>query len=69
MENQLINQSLILIDIMTTLKQILQQIKNNNINEEFYNNLYQVIDKTTDATLLFLMEMRATVLNANTTDR
>ena len=39
---------------MITLKQILRQIKDEDIDEEFYNNLFKIIDKTADVVMLHL---------------
>lgn len=62
MENELIKQSLTLIDIMTTLKQILEKIKNgDDTDEDFYNELFQIIDRTANATILFLTEIQANI--------
>ena len=58
MENELIKQSLILQNIMTILKQILEEMKNGDLDEDFYNNLFQVIDRTANATILFLQEIQ-----------
>ena len=33
---------------MTVLIEILHKIKNENINDEFFNRLFNVIDKTAD---------------------
>ena len=58
-------QSLTLMKIMTTLKQILDEIKNTNtdISEDIINNLYQVIDRTADTIILFLTEIQKILLN------
>ena len=58
MENELIKQSLILQNIMTILKQILEEMKDGDLNEDFYNNLFQVIDQTANATILFLQKIQ-----------
>ena len=65
MEEELIKQSLVLAKIMTTLRQILDEIKNVNtdIGEDIINNLYQVIDKTADTVILFLTEIQKIMLN------
>ena len=54
MQNQLFEQSILLQEIMITLKQILRQIKDEDIDEEFYNNLFKIIDKTADVAMLHL---------------
>ena len=57
MENRLIEQqqqSMLLHQIMTVLKEILRQIKDQDIDEEFYNNLFSVIDKTANVVILHL---------------
>lgn len=65
MEEELMKQSLTLMKIMTTLKQILDEIKNTNtdISEDIINNLYQVIDRTADTIILFLTEIQKILLN------
>lgn len=65
MEEQLLKQSLTLMQTMTMLRQILDEIKNANtdIGEDIINNLYQVIDKTADTVILFLTEIQKIMLN------
>ena len=47
---------MVLLQIMTVLKKILHQIKDKDkdIDQEFYNNLLSVIDKTADVVILHL---------------
>ena len=57
---ELLTQTLIIIEIMTTLKQIMDEIKNANtdINEDMINQLFEVIDRTSETMILFLTEIR-----------
>ena len=70
-EEQLAKQSLTLIQIMTTLKKILDEIKklNTDIGEDIIENLYQVIDKTVDTVILFLVEIQKRMLDHKTDNK
>ena len=46
--------SLRLYNIMTVLIDILHKIKNENINDELFDRLFNVIDKTADAVIAYL---------------
>lgn len=50
----LIEQSKMLIEIMSTLKEILHYVKNENkMEEDFFNELFKVIDETGNAAIQF----------------
>ena len=59
MENQkeLTEQSIILTNIMVLLKRLIENIKDQNVDKDFYNDLLEVINRTADSTIIFLQKI------------
>ena len=61
MENELMQQTIILTEILLTLKLILREMRDGvDIDEDFYNNLFNVFDKTADVIISFLELLKET---------
>lgn len=55
------DQSIILTEILYTLKLILREMKDGvDIDEDFYNDLFQAFDKTADVVISFLELLKET---------
>ena len=56
-------QSLRLYNIMAVLIEILHKLKNENINDELFDRLFNVIDKTADAVIAYLEMIKDDIEN------